>query len=252
MKLRSCLLLVPALLSLAGCASSLQPTPPAFSFEVLVGESASRSVCWTNTGKKNIAVDLIDLNGDPSFTLTGAQVTPGVIPPRGTTPLVSVRFAPSAAGTFRATVIPSSLSGQAMDAAEASITGVAIYPITVTSAYMVARPAPIAPNSAAHKIDFGDIVAGTSAYRTVTLTNRNADWLLVIFELDRSGPFSTHLSSSDPQQTWGRFIPGNNGQFTIILKFTPQQPGSFQKTLEFSGRGGTHFRLDLEGRAHAG
>src|SRR5688500_8450646 len=98
-------------LPLVGC-KSLLPTPPSLTMTALVGQTDSARLFWTNTGTNNITVDLIDLNGDASFSLAGAQVTPGQIGPGGVTPLVSVVFAPTAEGTFRATAIPSSLTGQ--------------------------------------------------------------------------------------------------------------------------------------------
>ena len=233
-----------------GC-KSLQPTPTtSFSMRAWVGETARQPIFWTNTGTNGIQVDLIDLNGDPPFSLFGLPSPPGVVPPGGTTPLVAVVFAPQTPGTFEATMIPSSLTGRDMDARELRVYGYAEYRADVDSPYMVGRPAPVPACAAAHKIDFGDIVVGTTSYRTVTLRNRNRYPQTTTFEFGANSAFSAAPSSSAPS-FYGAFSPAN-GQLTIIVMFKPQVTGAFLDTLTFGGACGVHFQVDLEGRAHPG
>jgi hypothetical protein len=244
--------LVLAVLLLPLACKSLQPTPKKLFYEALVGQSKSLPVFWTNNGKNNITVDLIDIVGDTAFTLAGPPVVPGFIPPDGFTPVMSVVFSPATRGEFHATAIPSSLTGQDMDAQEVELVGFADYPMDVDSPYMVGKPAPIPAGAATHKIDFGDIVAGTTSYRTVNLRSRNPYPQAVLLRFAPNRPFSAHVSASANWAIWGQTVPGPTGQVTIVLKFKPQTPGAFQDTLQFWTRAGTHFLLDLEGRAHAG
>jgi hypothetical protein len=87
-----------------------------------VGTSTANSLQLENQGLDDLVINSVDLSGDPSFTVTGPDVTTVV---SGTSALVTVYFTPDHAGTFEGTLTITSndakspkvvaLSGLALD-----------------------------------------------------------------------------------------------------------------------------------------
>jgi len=246
------LLAAPASACLAACAS-LDPVPPNLDFgEAFVGyPTNAKSVAWKNNdGGFWDNMETVRVGGS-AFELV-SKPPPVNVPLGATTPPAWIRFAPKAEGAFAERAIP--YAENEIPGIDARLTGVGVRPVLPEGGYIgpVSTLDPILGTRSS--MDFGDIVTGTTAYRTLTLRNTGsvARTLDISFGL---GVMYAAASTATASSAIKQVTVAANSSIVIILQFTPFMAGTFPDEVRFRGPGSggiLHIELRLTGKAHPG
>ena len=196
-------------------AFTVSPTSVSFP-NTRVGESSSGSVSITNTGS---VAGTANLSVSAPFEVTSST---SVYLAGGASASVSVRFAPTAAGSFSRSL---SVSGGAGGAVSATLSGVGVHPAQIA----------ITPTS----WNAGAVQVGTSASRTVTVSNTGGETLSG--SVSSVGDFVVVSGAS--------YAIAGGSSHTLTLRFRPTQWDAQSATLAFSGGGGASLSVSGSGYA---
>ncbi len=199
----------PNTVSLSGngvAATFVAPSPLAFG-NVVVGEpSLAKSVTLTNNQTISLAISAITPSA--GFVVnTGAPTACGVTLAAGANCTVSLTWTPAGLGALAGGSLTIT-SNAASSPNAVTLTGTGIVPA-------VAAPA---------AVNFGNVVVGaTSAFKTVTLTNNQANSLTVAsLSVTAASPYAIDPSSTCLTPT----VAANGGTCTVNLTVTPASAGA--------------------------
>lgn len=214
--LRLMMLLLFAAVGLDGCSSSsypspdnggakpvLSPTPSALTFgSVLLGATSKQGLSLTNSGTASLTISQISVSGSP-FSITG--ITPPMTLSAGQVTTATVTFAPLQAGSVDGSI--SIVSNATNSPTLISLNGTGSAP----TLQLTASPT---------ILNFGNVMVGNNATKTVTLTNTgNAS--LNISQISVSGPPFMASGTSPPSTlSVGQSV-------TLSIAFSPTAAGAF-------------------------
>jgi hypothetical protein len=238
-------------LLLAGC-QYLAPNPPNLDFgEVVVGsESGRQDLRWTNVHTSAHRLDAMTVGG--AFRMA-ENLAPQRIRSGESSRPVPIVFRPSREGAVLERAIPFGDINIPIGL-DARLTGTGVLPV-VPEGGSLANLKPGVPATA--EIDFGDVVVGRAAYRTLSLRNTGTQDRLLTLDFVSGG--NVHYSAAATATVTSRIdqvtVPAGSVH-TIIVVFRPITEGSHLDFLGVYGSkvvgGGAHVRLRLTGRAHKG
>jgi len=186
---------------------------------VTTGTTSQQTVTVTNAGNADLVIGSI-AGSNPlasPFSIVGNTCSGQTVPPASNCTL-TVRFTPSAAGTYNDSFnIPSNDPDESSVTLNISGTGGAVTLPDVSVSDSVAPGGDL-------QIPFGTVTAGTTSQQTVTVTNAgNAD--LVIGSIAGSNPLASPFSIAGNTCSGQTVLPASN--CTLTVRFTPSAAGTY-------------------------
>jgi len=219
-------------LGFATACATLIPVPKEIGFgDTFVGETSGTAEVYWEAGDDLLLVDGVAVTSPSSpFRITDPIPFP---PPNRRFPFlkrtvtVSLVFNPPTAGVFHDEAAPQSMV-RPLKAKPVFLQGRGVMRVTAGGGYVQPGPDP--------SIDFGDVVVGKTAYRTVTLTNPNDDGRSLSIEFGKIGtPFSAAKTATETSVLTELELSANESR-TIIVEFTPNVPGDAADYLRVKDR----------------
>ncbi|RSZ61134.1 choice-of-anchor D domain-containing protein [Massilia atriviolacea] len=217
----------------ATAAASATPSALAFGSQTIGSAAGTQSVTLANTGNVSLAFSSIAFNGAAAFSVApgthcGAPLAPGA------TCSVPVLFAPSAAGSFAATLVASFNGG----AVQVAVSGAGTTAAVATPTLSDTGP-----------VGFGEIQVGKSAAPHTTVLRNPGTAALKIATLAIDGANGGDFVLGGTCAADATVSPA--GSCTIETTFKPGAPGARSARLLLATDGGTQFALPLAGTGTA-
>ena len=191
-------------------AATIAVSPSALSFSsVAANSSSAQTLTISNTGGSNLSVTSATVSGS-AFSMSGATFPMTVA--AGKSASLSVKFAPTATGSFTGTVTIASNASNSVSAV--TLSGLA----TAASTYLLSA----SPTS----WNFGSIAEGSSANKTITLSNTGTGAVSV------SAADFTGMGFSLTGVSLPLTVAAGKTQ-NVTIAFAPQTSGAASGTVSF-------------------
>lgn len=205
----------------ASSCASLTPNAKSLNYgSVLVGNTATNNMTWTNTSKNTVNFLGFNPPGSPFAQTAPTPVTGGNIVSGGTTPTATYTFTPTATGTFTDTATPLLGGGDFSD--PVTLTGTGVGHTITGQGFGIAG----GNFRTTQVLDFGTIPVGQVSVLRFNLLNGSANPLSLTGVALKGGPFAV----TAPAQPF--VIPAAPGPLQpktqeVRISFAPQVAGRF-------------------------
>jgi hypothetical protein len=215
--------------------TNLSGTVSTYDFgDVLVGDHASTTgqPDWRNVGNVAVRVDGLSLTGDPEI----AQVAPAFpvpVAPNNLTWAIFFSFDPDTARQYTAHAVPFGIknNNKPLLATPVDVKGTGVFQVSVGD--LSVGGGSVHPGAA---LDFGSVIAATSAYRTLTIANASSAPIDVTPVLAQANsPFTVSMSNGGAAIA-SASVPAAGG-VTLVIAFTPPAAQKYLDALTFRTTG---------------
>ncbi len=223
---------------LSSCASMTPNVATVNYGSVLIGNSATGNVTWSNTSKNTVNFLGFIKPSAPFSQTAPVRVIGANLAPAATTPPATFVFTPTAVGTFNDTATP--LLGNGDSATPATLTGIGVSHLISGKGFGIAGG-----NFRSNQVlDFGKIRVGQTSTRNFRLLNGSNAPLSMTGRVLGAGPFSV----TAPAQPIVLALAANPlipTRVRVTLTFAPRAPGRFMDLIQFTDPANPGHQLTL-------